>query len=217
MSIKINLYIFLFVVMFLITNQFEIYSLSMVFALLHELGHLLCGVILGFKVKCLKIMPLGFSVEFYTNIEEYNIKIKKSNLVILKKLLIDFAGPMVNIVFIMISFIFKLTNSIVYSNLIILIVNLIPVYPLDGGRILKNMFKIFLKNRKAEAYVNLISNFFVILISFFFSVAIYYYKNISILFAIIFIWVLILRENKRYNTYMNIYKIIDNSKKYIEK
>ena len=61
------------------TNQFEIYSLTMIFALLHELGHLLCGVALGFKVKCLKITPLGFSVEFYTNIEEYNIKIKKQN------------------------------------------------------------------------------------------------------------------------------------------
>lgn len=215
MSIKINLYIFLFAILFLITNQFEIYSLTMIFALLHELGHLLCGVALGFKVKCLKITPLGFSVEFYTNIEEYNIKIKKSNLVILKKLMVDFAGPMVNIVFIIISFTFKLANNIIYSNIIILIVNLIPIYPLDGGRILKNVLKFFFKNKKAERYVNVISNIFVILISFIFSVAIYYYKNISILFAIIFIWVLILRENKRYNTYKNIYKIIDNSKKNI--
>lgn len=215
MSIKINLYIFLFAILFLITNQFEIYSLTMIFALLHELGHLLCGVALGFKVKCLKITPLGFSVEFYTNIEEYNIKIKKSNLVILKKLMVDFAGPMVNIVFIIISFTFKLANNIIYSNIIILIVNLIPIYPLDGGRILKNVLKFFFKNKKAERYVNVISNIFVILISFIFSVAIYYYKNISILFAIIFIWVLILRENKRYNTYNNIYKIIDNSKKNI--
>ena len=89
MSIKINLYIFLFVILFFLTSQFELYALIMLFALLHEFGHLICGIILGFQVKSLNVMPLGFSVEFYTNIDEYNIKIKKSNLLTLKKLLIE--------------------------------------------------------------------------------------------------------------------------------
>ena len=44
---------------------------------------------------------------------------------------------------------------------------------------------------------------------------IYYYKNIAILFAIIFVWLLILKENKKFNTYNKIYKAIDKEKNYI--
>ena len=209
MSIKINLNIFLFVILFLLTSQIELYALIMLFALFHELGHIICGVILEFQVKSLKVMPLGFSVEFYTNIEDYNIKIKKSNLLTLKKILIDFAGPMINIFFIVISFVIKLPQSIIYSNLIILIVNLIPIYPLDGGRILKNILKIFFENKEAYSYTNKTSNFFTAVISVFSSIAIVYYKNIAIFFAIFFIWILILSENKRYNTYRKIIKKIE--------
>lgn len=208
MSIKINLDIFLFAILFIITSQFEIYSLAMLFALLHELGHLLCGIVLGFKVKCLKIMPLGFSVEFYTNINDYNIKIKKTNLVILKKILIDFSGPMVNAILIIVAILFSLPESIVYSNVLILIINLTPIYPLDGGRIIRNILKIFFKNLKAYKYTNKISNFFSAIISVFSSIAIFYYKNIAIFFAIIFIWVLIFNENKMYNIYKRVYKLI---------
>ena len=54
--------------MFLITSQIEIYALIMIFALIHELGHLTCGVLLGFEADTLKIMPLGFSIEFKINV-----------------------------------------------------------------------------------------------------------------------------------------------------
>ena len=72
MSIKINLNIFLLLILFLLTSQLEIYALVMLFALIHELGHLMCGVLLGFEAESLRIMPLGFVVEFKTNINDYN-------------------------------------------------------------------------------------------------------------------------------------------------
>lgn len=215
MIIKINLNIFLFALLFFITSQFEIYTLVMLFALFHELGHLLCGIIMGFEVENLKIMPLGFSVEFKPKITDYNKKVLKSNSLTLKKILINIAGPFVNVVIILVACLMNLNQNIIYSNLIILIVNLIPIYPLDGGRILKNILKLLVGNKKAYKYTNIISNIFVIIIGFVFSIAIYYYKNIAIFFAIIFILVLILNENKRYNTYKKIYKIIDNNEDYI--
>lgn len=208
MSIKINLNIFLFAILFILTSQFKIYALVMSFALLHEVGHLICGMLLGLSVKSLNIMPLGFSVEFLTSIDDYNYKIKKSNLVIIKKILIDLAGPLVNIFIIIISNLLKLSDNSIYSNLIIVMVNLIPIYPLDGGRIIRNIFKIFFKNKKAYEISNRISNIFVVIISVISSIGIMHFKNLSIFFSIIFIWILILNENKRYNTYRKIYKKI---------
>ena len=76
-EIKLNLNIFLFLILFCITNQIEIYALVMLFALIHELAHLICGVVLGFKPDTLKIMPFGFSIEFETNLQDYNKKILK--------------------------------------------------------------------------------------------------------------------------------------------
>ena len=215
MSIKINLNIFLFLVLFLLTSQLEVYALVMLFALIHELGHLLCGVLLGFEAESLKIMPLGFAVEFKTNINDYNKKVLNSNILTLKKLFINWAGPLTNAIIIIASIIMSVNENIIYANLIILIINLIPIYPLDGGRIIKNTLKLLAGNRKAQNYTNNISNIFVILVTVISSIAIYYYKNIAILLALIFIWTLIINENKRYNTYNKIYKVIDKDNYYI--
>lgn len=215
MNIKINLNIFFFLVLFFITNQIELYALIMLFALIHEIGHLLCGVLLGFEVENFKIMPLGFSIEFKIDINDYNKKILKSNKAIAKKLLINFAGPFVNIIIILLSILLNWEYNILYSNLLILIFNLIPIYPLDGGRIIKNLLKIFIGNKKAYFYQNKISNIFTIIITAISSIAIYYYKNIAILIAIMFIWVLVIKENKRYNLYSRVNKIIDKQTFYI--
>ena len=215
MSIKINLNVFLFVLLFILTNQIELYALVMLFALIHELGHLLCGVILDFEVENFEIMPLGFSVEFKPNVKDYNKKIMKSNILTVKKLCINLAGPMANFIIIIVAYLFKLQDIIIFSNLIILIINMIPIYPLDGGRVLKNVLKLLLGNQKALKCTNTISNVAVIMLTIISSIGIYYYKNIAILFAIIFVWLLILKENKKFNTYNKIYKAIDKEKNYI--
>lgn len=51
MKIKVDLKIFLIMLLFLITNQFRIYWLFMAFILIHELAHLLAGVLLGLKPR----------------------------------------------------------------------------------------------------------------------------------------------------------------------
>lgn len=215
MTIKLNLYIFLFIVLFFITSQLEIYALVMIFALIHELGHLICGVILGFEPDILRIMPFGFCIEFKTNVQDYNKKILKSNLLSVKKVIIALAGPMVNILIMIMGIICHWDNNIIYANLLIALFNLLPIYPLDGGRILKNIFKLFLGNRKANTYMNLVSNLFLIVITMLASIAILIYKNIAIFAIIVFLWSLIFKENKRYSTYNKIYKTIDNNKDYL--
>lgn len=215
MNIKFNLNIFLFLILFLITNQLEIYALIMIFALIHELAHMICGVVLGLKPDTLRIMPFGFSIEFKPNLKDYNKKIAKSNLLSLKKILIALAGPLVNLIIVILGIIFNIDNNIVFSNLLILLFNLIPIYPLDGGRVLKNLFKILLGNKKANRYINTVSNVFLILLTIFSSVFILFFKNVAIFMLIIMLWIIVVKENKRYSTYIKIYKAIDKNYNYL--
>ena len=100
MQIKIDLKIFLFLLIFVITRQIKIYAILMLFALIHELGHLVTGLILGLKIEEISVVPVGFSIRFKTESKDYNKKIKKANLLSLKKMVIAIAGPITNLIII---------------------------------------------------------------------------------------------------------------------
>lgn len=217
MSIKINLKIFLFAIIFYFTKQIHIYALLMLFAFFHEMGHLLCGILMGLKPKSLKIMPLGLSIAFNITPEEYNKKIAKANRLEIRKMWIALAGPVTNVLIILIAILFKnnmdrlLYQDIIYSNVLITIFNLLPIYPLDGARILKTWIRMLKGRRKSIDLTNYISNISMVLITMISSVAIYYYKNIAILFIIVYLWGIVIIENKRYYLKKRIDKIIQNS------
>ena len=202
MKIKIDLKFFAFlIIIFLFTNQIHIYVLTMGFCLIHEVGHLIIAMLLKFKPKELNIMPLGFFIRLDTKFEKKE-KTKEE----IKKILIYLAGPTTNII---IAVIFANLNikhiEIIYINLIITIFNLIPIYPLDGGRILKSIIKITSGSRKANKYIHKISNLLVILLTMISSIAIVYFKNISILFVVVYLWYLTYYENKRFELKERIY------------
>ena len=123
MEFKIDIKIFLVGLIFFIVNQFYMYILFMIFVIIHECFHLLAGIVLGYKVKSLKIMPLGVSVGFKEKEEEYNTKIRKSNMNNVKKIIILLMGPISNIV---IAGMFLVLNKPepVYINIVIAIFNL---------------------------------------------------------------------------------------------
>lgn len=58
MQVRINVKIFLIALLFVLTGQSKFYAVCMAFLILHELGHLLVGLALGFKPKQLQVMPL---------------------------------------------------------------------------------------------------------------------------------------------------------------
>lgn len=154
MSIKIDLKIFLFAIIFWFTKQIEVYALLMILALIHECGHLVCGMCLGLKPSNIKITPVGFQILFKNYVQDYNIKIQKGNEICIKKIVIAFAGPLVNIFIAIIAFftpqnIVIAKENLIYANLILAIFNLLPIYPLDGGRILKEIVAI--KKRKKKS------------------------------------------------------------------
>ena len=201
MELKIDLKIILFALIFYFTGQIEIYCLCLLFALIHELGHVLVARILGNKLLKFKIMPLGFSIFLQTNIEDYNKKIKKGNMYVLKNLIISIAGPITNIIIFLVTFFLPielmLKEKIIYINAIIAIFNLIPMYPLDGSKILQNALKLFCSNKESYKYTNIVANATLIIFTIFCSVFILYAKNIAIVAILIYLWYTNIKENEK--------------------
>lgn len=210
MQVRIDLKIILVLLIFCISNQLEIYILFMIFAFIHELGHLLIGLFLGFKPKRISIIPMGLSICFDSKYLLFDVK-----KVALKKIIVASAGPAINL---FLAIIFSLVNvkffnfiktEIIYANLLIAFFNLIPIYPLDGGQIAKNIILIFKGLKNSYKYTNNISNITLIILTIISSIAILYFKNIAIVFILAFLWILVIKENIIYNKKMNLYKLLE--------
>ena len=199
MRFRIDLKIFIFLIIFYFTKQIEIYTMIMLFALIHELGHLLAGLLMGMKPEKIELMPFGVSISFKIKVEEYNKKIKKGNMLEIKKILVALAGPLTNFIIIIIASninidLFK-ALIIIYTNFLIMIFNLLPIYPLDGGRILKGILHINFGIKKSEFYTNIISKITVAIITMLSSVLILYIHNIAITLIDMYLWYLVIKED----------------------
>ena len=203
MVLKIDLKIFIFFVLFYLTKQIKLYATIMILCIIHELGHVLMGLIMGGKIEKIEIMPLGLSVSFKINIDDYNKKIKKGNILQLKKIAIAAAGPLTNLVILLIvlntNINFKIVSNeiLAYANILIILFNMLPIYPLDGGRILKEFIHIFEGSIKSKIYIRKRSKAVIILITMIGSIGVIYVKNIAIFFIIIYLWIIVIKENRR--------------------
>lgn len=183
---------------FYFTNQIKIYITIMFFCFLHEFGHIIVGLILRMQLYKIEIMPCGLSSSFKANLTDLNYSIKKGNLLELKKIIIAIAGPIVSLILVIlftyIDMPYVTRQDVIYSNILIAFFNLIPLYPLDGARIIKGILHIELGREKSEYIIKEISRVTIILLTIISSIAVYYFKNIAIFLVCIFLWNVILKE-----------------------
>lgn len=101
---------------------------------IHEMGHAIAAQHFNWRIKSISLLPFGGSVET----EEYgNKSLKEECIVIL-------AGPLQHIWLIGALYLlhsysyisFELFEQFLYMNIAVLVFNLLPIWPLDGGKIL---------------------------------------------------------------------------------
>ncbi len=152
-------------------NFAQLFFSYLIGIILHELGHAYVAKKLGYKLKNISFLPFG---------AELNIKQKffKNH-----EILIAIAGPIVNVLLILIGlaicWLFPITyfylSDFVFANFIIFIFNMLPIYPLDGGRILLGFLKHKIEIKKAEKIIYILSfslsifTFFIFIFTLFFS------------------------------------------------
>ena len=186
MRIKVDVKIFFIIILYIFMQSTKIFALTFIFILLHELGHLVTGITIGLKVKKINIHISGLSVEF----ENYG-KQRNSN-----KIVVDIAGPLINIIALVIAIIIK-QEEIAYINLLLAIVNLLPIYPLDGGQILRTLLRKRFTYKETINFIESISQYTLIILTAIASCYLLIGKNIGIFIAILYLWTIIFKEKRK--------------------
>lgn len=180
---------------------FFIYTLS---ALVHEVGHSIVAGELGYKLNKIILMPFGAVVK--GDIRGLNL---------LDQIKIAVAGPLINL-FIVVLFVaswwvypegYPFTQAVVEANLSMAIVNFLPVYPLDGGRIIYSALGVKLGRERAFKITTASGVIFIALLLTGFAISVKKGLNLSLLFFALFL-VFGLFGRERENKYVKIYTSI---------
>ena len=119
------------------------YFVCYLFIIFHELSHIIFASIFGKKIRKLKLSIAGVCVVFNNN----------DGLKIIKKIIIYLAGPLGNII---LALLFRNIDFVFEINIFLAILNLMPVYPLDGY----NILNCILTSLNKISYLKSIETFF---------------------------------------------------------
>lgn len=128
---------FLLIVFCLLSNKVVLMFNYILALMLHELAHLFVATNCGYSLRLIKLDIFGLSVELNEIIDDRdNFKI-------------NIAGPVFNLLlcilcmalYWLVPMSYFYLNTFCFCNLILAIFNLLPVYPLDGGKIFRGIIK----------------------------------------------------------------------------
>jgi stage IV sporulation protein FB len=155
----------------------------------HEIGHFFAARFYGWNSGKIYIYPLGGVTKFN---EDVNRKLIEEFVIVLM-------GPVFQIIYSLFLICSGCQSSVKFS-LFLLSFNLLPIYPLDGGKIV-NIFLGYFFPYRISSKINVMFSF-----SMYFILCIYilkYNRNIFLLFAFFLLFFKILEERKNLNSLFN--------------
>jgi stage IV sporulation protein FB len=140
LKIKIHPLFWVVIGISIITAHFKELLMLFLIVLIHELGHVAGAHFFSWRIKKIQLLPFGGVAEMD---EHGNRPIKEELIVIL-------AGPVQHLFLILLGFLFyELTiisqetlDLFIFHNLVILLFNLLPIWPLDGGKLMLLFFSL---------------------------------------------------------------------------
>ncbi len=170
-SIYLDKVFLFFLLIIILTGNFNYFLPYFLLLFIHELGHTVTGIILGYQFKKIVFYPLG-------GVTIFNLPL---NIPIKHELLILIMGPIFQIIgYFILKEYFPFINVYHYT---LLIFNLLPIYPLDGGKIF-NILCSYFCNYLVSLNITLIISILSLIILFIYN---FYSFNLNILFMIIMI------------------------------
>ncbi len=156
---------------------------------IHELGHLLTARYFNWKIDKIYIYPLG-------GITKINDKINKP---LKEEIIIVLMGPIFQMIYYYV--LIKMgVQDILLFNLILLLFNLLPIYPLDGGKILNLVFSFFLSYKLSYKITFFFSFLFYIILVLF---SLFYFHSLFFIIVIFFLIFKIIDEYSKKDYYFS--------------
>lgn len=156
---------------------------------IHELGHLLTARYFNWKIDKIYIYPLG-------GITKINDKINKP---LKEEIIIVLMGPIFQMIYYYV--LIKMgVQDILLFNLILLLFNLLPIYPLDGGKILNLVFSFFLSYKLSYKITFFFSFLFYIILVLF---SLFYFHSLFFIIVIFFLMFKIIDEYSKKDYYFS--------------
>ncbi|MGE5328487.1 MAG: site-2 protease family protein [Deltaproteobacteria bacterium] len=135
MKISFNLFIIPVAAVLFFSGQLELYAIAYFSAFFHEIAHVLTAKKFKLDVKEIEFLPIGFAARI-TGLWRLSP---------IREIILLLAGPAVNLLFcislLLIVKIFPDENTsviinFIFVNIFLVCFNMLPIIPLDGGRIL---------------------------------------------------------------------------------
>lgn len=147
MSLKIHITLILLLIYNYFFSDIKLFTMFYMFIVMHELSHAIVALLLKVDIKEFEFTPFGVCAKYEDNLSD------------LKELIISASGPLFSI-FLAYSY----ENKIYFIiNILITIFNLLPVYPLDGGRILRVILKFVFGKKRGKSISTYFTNVILIL------------------------------------------------------
>ena len=206
---KINLFVhplfFLFGLYYALTGRIFLFAICTVSAVIHELGHSYVASSKGYKLNKITLMPFGAVVS--GDIDGLKPR---------DEIMVALAGPFINlavgIFFVATWWIFPesyaFTDVVAQTNFSLAIVNFLPIFPLDGGRVLTASLSEKLGRKRAFNICKWIGGFFALLLLAGFIFTLFNTVNLSLLFFSLFVLFGAFGKNKD-NVYVKLFTALD--------
>lgn len=165
-KLKVSPFLVLIIFLSFLSGLFKDVIILFSVIIIHELGHVITSLVYGWKIKRIDITICG---GFITYDEEIDKPFKEEFLIsisgFLFQLLLCILMGILNRMGI---FSDKLLFMIQKYNLSIFLFNMLPIYPLDGSKILNVLFNMFLPYKRALKLTTIFSFFMVVVMFLYF-------------------------------------------------